>query len=66
MQYIIDHISKREKERKTHLLVSKYIEKLHVETAFSDKTYYEINARISSKVAQCEISIRDHQKLLKP
>jgi hypothetical protein len=32
----------------------------------SESTMKELQTKISSKIAQCDISIRDHQKLLKP
>lgn len=30
----------------------------------SDSTMFELQAKISSKIAECDISIRDHSKLL--
>jgi len=61
---IINYINKVEKEKATHDLIWVYLEKLNKEVGFSDTTYKELQAKISSKIAQCDRSIRDHTKLL--
>jgi hypothetical protein len=61
---IINHINKREHEKRIHVLFWEYIEKLNNDVGLTESTYRELRAKISSKIAQCEISIRDHEKLL--
>lgn len=40
------------------------INHLNITIGLSTSTMDELQAKISSKIAQCEISIRDHEKLL--
>lgn len=63
-EQIKQHIQKRENEQKLHRMCWEYIERLHLDVGLSDSTYTELRAKISSKMAQCERSIIDHQRLL--
>ena len=58
------HIEAKEKEKRTHLLVGQYIEKLNAEVGLSDSTMKDVMAKISSKINQCDRSIRDHSRFL--
>lgn len=61
---IESHINKRQKERDKWLCIWEAIEELNTDSKLKEETYRELQARLSSKVAQCEISIRDHKALL--
>ena len=58
------HIEAKEKEKRTHLLVGQYIEKLNAEVGLSDSTMKDVMAKISSKINQCDRSIRYHSRFL--
>ena len=58
------YIEAKEKEKRTHLLVGQYIEKLNAEVGLSESTMKDVMAKISSKINQCDRSIRDHSRLL--
>lgn len=55
------HISKKQKE-KYRLTV--LLDDILFLDGLKDETISEIKAVISGKIAQCDISIRDHKKLL--
>lgn len=55
-------VRKRELERLRVLWT--YVEELHVTVGLMPETFADIRAKVSSRMAQCEISIRDHEKLL--
>lgn len=59
------HIDKKQKERDKWLWLWNRIEELNSDIGLKKETYEELQAKLSSKVAQCEISIRDHKALLK-
>ena len=61
---IIKHIAYRKSEKEHLYLTLKLLDSLHHQSPFSEKTYNEIRAKFSSAIAQCDISIRDHEKLL--
>ena len=63
-EQIKQHIEKRQNEAKLHRLCWEYIERLHLDVGLSDSTYNELRAKISSKMAQCDKSIMQHQSLL--
>lgn len=58
VEYIIRE-RKHKIEDMEHL--DRYIENLNNNVGLTELTYKEIKAKISSVIAQCEISIRDHQ-----
>jgi len=58
------HIDKKQKERDKWLWLWNRIEELNTDVGLKEETYKELQAKLSSKVAQCEISIRDHKALL--
>ena len=61
---IIKHIECRKSE-KEHLYIGlKLLNSLHQQLPFKEKTWGEIQSKFSSAIAQCDISIRDHEKLL--
>ena len=61
---ILKHIEKRKNERKLHLMCWEYIEKLNADVGLSDSTMKELQAKVSSKIAMCDRSIQDHERLL--
>jgi len=58
------HISAKKDAKEHYQRVWQSIVELNEQSAFSMDCYRELQARISSKVAQCERSIQDHEKLL--
>jgi len=61
---IISHIAEKEAELKRHQQFAKHVEELHATHCLKEETMKEIRAKVSSAIAACEISIRDHQQLL--
>lgn len=64
MNAIKAHIENREKEIEELKLLQLQLESINDQSNFTPATWREIQARISSKFAQLEISIRSHRKLL--
>ena len=58
------HIAAKKDAKEHYQRVWQSIVELNDQRAFSMDCYRELQARISSKVAQCERSIQDHEKLL--
>lgn len=58
------HIAAKKDAKEHYQRVWQSIVELNDQSAFSMDCYRELQARISSKVAQCERSIQDHEKLL--
>jgi hypothetical protein len=58
------HIAAKKDTKEHYQRVWQSIVELNEESAFSMDCYRELQARISSKVAQCDRSIQDHEKLL--
>lgn len=42
------------------------VEQLNKDVGLKESTMSDIQVKISSRIVQCEISIRDHEKLLYP
>jgi hypothetical protein len=59
-QEIKNHIAKRIIEKKKLISFIDFVEGLEV----SKETLKEVKAKASSRIAFCDISIRDHNKLL--
>tara|TARA_R110002074_G_scaffold351581_1_gene522737 strand:- start:283 stop:489 length:207 start_codon:yes stop_codon:yes gene_type:complete len=57
------HIEKKLKERDQLLWTWNRVEELNKEVGLSEETYKELQAKISSKIAQCDKSIQDHKRL---
>lgn len=57
---LIVHIQDKREEKQDHLEASIYMDGLKNE--LPERVYNHIQAVISSKVAQCDISIRDHER----
>ena len=57
------HIEKKLKERDQLLWTWNRVEELNTEVGLSEETYKELQAKISSKIAQCDKSIQDHKRL---
>tara|TARA_R110000744_G_scaffold298088_1_gene407783 strand:- start:397 stop:597 length:201 start_codon:yes stop_codon:yes gene_type:complete len=58
------HIKKKRQERDKLLWTWNRVEELNADVGLSDKTYKELQAKISSKIAACDRSIQDHKLLL--
>jgi hypothetical protein len=58
------HIEKRRQERNKLLWTWNRVEELNADVGLSDKTYKELQAKISSKIAACDRSIQDHKRLI--
>ena len=58
------HIEKKRKERDQLLWTWNRVEELNEEVGLSEETYKELQAKISSKIAQCDRSIQDHKRLV--
>lgn len=58
------HIEMRQSEIRDLDNLWSSIQKLNSNNTLSPNTLKEIQGKISSRIAQCEISIRDHEKLL--
>lgn len=54
------YIRQKEQERSEWEFVINKLEELQ----FTEKTHKEVFAILSSKIAQCDISIRDHKRLI--
>lgn len=61
---IIEIVTKRHQEIEDLVKLDKHIDELNESVGLKTETIREIKAKISSRMAQCEISIRDHSKLL--
>jgi len=64
-QQIKAHIRMRKNEITLLRGLFVQIEQLNKDVGLKQSTLDELQAKISSKIAQCEISIRDHEKLIK-
>lgn len=58
------HIEARKHQHATWCRVAYKLGELKDE-GLRPEVYHEVMAKVSSKMAMCEISIRDHEKLLK-
>ena len=58
------HIEKKRKERDQLLWTWNRVEELNTDVGLSEETYKELQAKISSKIAQCDRSIQDHKRSL--
>lgn len=58
------YIDKKRKERDKLLWTWNRVEELNRDVGLSEETYKEIQTKISSKIAQCDRSIKDHKRLL--
>lgn len=58
------HISLRQAEIEKLCTLWDYVEQLRNDSGLSLGSYAEIKARITMQKVYCEISIRDHKKLL--
>jgi len=65
-QQIKDHILFRKAEKQRLIDLWNQVERLNKDVGLKQSTLDELQDKISSKIAQCEISIRDHEKLLNP
>jgi len=63
-QQIKLHIDAKHIEKAWYNTLWENISRLHSDVRLKQTTLDELQAKISSKIAQCEISIRDHEKLL--
>ena len=61
---IKEHIENKESELQQMTYLWKSILELNDTHGLSNDTFKEVQAKISSRIAQIEISIRDHKKLL--
>jgi len=59
---LVSHLHLKREEKQEHLNAASYIEKL--KTHLPKSVFDHVWAVISSKVAACDISIRDHEKEL--
>lgn len=62
---IKEHIEKKLKERTTHMLVLEYLEILYKNGNLKNRTIIELRVKIKNEITACELSVKDHQKLLK-
>lgn len=58
------HIDNQECQKKDYARLLEQIINLHESSPLRDSTINEIRAKVSGKIAQCDISIRDHNKLI--
>lgn len=58
------YILKKTAERKKWEDFWMSFDKTHLRLQYSESTYREVKAKISSKINACDRSIRDHKKLL--
>lgn len=64
LDQIRNHIALREEELSGVEWLNDKIKEMHEESPFTEKTWREINAKISSRMAFLVRSIQDHEKFL--
>lgn len=57
------HIAAKTDVKNNMLKLWEHINELNLNVGLSKSTMDELQAKISSKIAQCEISIQEHEKL---
>ena len=58
---IKSYIENKQIERDEYLFVWKELQKMHIESNFTEDTYKELQAKFSSEINKCERSIKDHE-----
>ena len=58
------HIENKRKEREQLLWTWNRVEEINNDIGLSKETYKEMQAKISSRIAQCDRSIQDHKRLI--